>query len=325
MVKKILICGAAGFIGTNLVDFFSKNPQFEVHGVFNKKQPVYRDQFISHHCDLTNPAATEALIATVKPNYIFQAAATTSGINDIVNTPAIHITDNAVMNSYLFKFAAEQNVEHLIFFSCTVMYRSSLKPVRENDFDANETLHNNYFGAGHTKLYLEKMCEFYSRIGRTKFTAIRHSNIYGPHDKFDALKSHFFGASVAKVMNAKSHVQVWGSGKEKRDLLYIDDLMAMVQAVIERQREPYRLFNCGLGRAYSVEKVVRLLIKASGKSLQLSFDKTRPSIDFNLSLNCDRALQELGWRPAIMLEDGIEKTLDWYLKNQQHETKIKLS
>ena len=70
------------------------------------------------------------------------------------------------------------------------------------------------------------MCEFYSRLGRNKYTLIRHSNIYGPNDKFDLKKSHVFGASLNKVVNCKNNfVNIWGDGKESRDLLYISDLI----------------------------------------------------------------------------------------------------
>ena len=66
------------------------------------------------------------------------------------------------------------------------------------------------------------MCEFYSNLSKTKYTVIRHSNIYGPYDKFDLEKSHVFGATLTKVMNGKERVTVWGTGREGRDLLYIE-------------------------------------------------------------------------------------------------------
>ena len=73
------------------------------------------------------------------------------------------------------------------------------------------------------------MCEFYSQISDTKFTVIRHSNIYGPYDKFDLERSHFIGATISKVMNSSSKISVWGKGKEKRDLLHVNDLTNLIQ------------------------------------------------------------------------------------------------
>src|SRR5262249_26341006 len=158
----------------------------------------------------------------------------------------------------------ERQVGHVVFFSCTVMYGEKPHPVRETDFDG--TLTAPYFGVGWTKVYLEKMCEFYSRLGSTRYTAIRHANVYGPFDKFDLEKSHVLGATVAKVMMARNgKVVVWGNGTEQRDLLYVDDLVRLVDAVLERQTAPFELINAGSGRAVSVADLVRLIIARSGR------------------------------------------------------------
>ena len=170
---------------------------------------------------LTNREDVDELL---KPGYdiLVQAAATTSGAKEIVNKPYYHVTDNAVMNSLIFRSAFEHNIGHVIFFSCTVMHQSSDKPLKEDDFDANKGMHPRYFGVGWTKVYIEKMCEFYSRISSTKYTVVRHSNIFGPYDKFDLERSHVFGATMTKVMTAKDggKIVVWGTGEEERDLLY---------------------------------------------------------------------------------------------------------
>ena len=113
--KKLLICGATGFVGRNLVEHFSKKPEFEVHAVrFNR--PEYDAQGVTwHKCDLRDPEVLDKLIPGF--DIIIQAAATTSGAKDIVTKPFIHVTDNAVMNSYLFRSAFEHKVKHVIFFS----------------------------------------------------------------------------------------------------------------------------------------------------------------------------------------------------------------
>ncbi len=194
---------------------------------------------------------------------MIQAPATTSGAKDIVTKPYIHVADNAVMNSLLFRSAHDHGVEQVIFFSCTVMYPEKEKPVREEDF--NYEISPKYFGVGWTKVYLEKMCEFYSSIGNTKYTAIRHSNIYGPHDKYDLEKSHVFGATVTKVMTAKDgRITVWGEGTEERDLLYVEDLVRFVGLVMARQKNKFDLVNVGLGKSVSVTELVQKIIQHSG-------------------------------------------------------------
>jgi GDP-L-fucose synthase len=311
--KKVLICGATGFVGRNMTEFFAKSGEYDVHAVrFNR--PEYKcDGVTWHQADLRKPEDIERVIKGV--DIIIQAAATTSGAKDIVSRPYIHVTDNAVMNSLLFRAAFEHKVKHVIFFSCTVMYQSSDVGLKETDFDENKPLHPRYFGVGNTKIYVEKMCDFYSRIGETKFTAIRHSNIYGGHDKFDFERSHVFGATVSKVMLATDKISVWGTGEEERDLLHADDLNSFVELAIKNQKEKYRLYNCGLGKAISIKNLVNKIVAASGKKLAIEHDLSQPTIKTSLFLDCSLAKNELGWEPKVDLDNGIKRTVEWWAKN----------
>lgn len=313
MKKKILICGATGFIGRNLTEQLSRHPDVEVHAVRFTRPAFDCPNVIWHHADLRKPEDIERVVKGM--DFIIQAAATTSGSKDIVTRPYIHVTDNAVMNSYLFRAAFENKIKHVIFFSCTVMYASNPKALTEADFDANVALHPRYFGVGNTKLYIEKMCEFYAGISETKFTAIRHSNIYGSHDKFDLERSHVFGATITKVMNATDKVTVWGTGEEERDLLYVDDLVNFVELALAKQTEKYRLYNCGYGQAISIKDLVNKIVTHSGKDLKIEHDLAQPTIKTSLFLNCDLAKNELGWAPQVDLDTGIKKTLAWWQEN----------
>ena len=315
--NKLLICGATGFIGRNIVEKFALIPGFEVHAVsFNR--PEYDLPNITwHQADLRNPEDVERVLEG--KDIIIQAAATTSGSKDIVRQPHIHVTDNAVMNSYIFRTAFEQKIKHVIFFSCTVMYSSSEKPLRESDFDGNNPIFTNYFGVGNTKVYLEKMCKFFANIGDTKFTAIRHSNIYGPYDKFDLEHSHVFGATITKVMTSKDKIIVWGTGEEERDLLYVDDLVEFALLAIKNQKKKYELLNCGYGKAVSIRNIVAKIIKASGKNLKIEYDLSQPTIKTSLSIDSSQAKRMLGWEPRIDLDEGIMRTLKWWKENIEHD------
>jgi GDP-L-fucose synthase len=316
MKQKVLICGATGFIGRNLTEQLSRNPNYEIHAIRFQRPEYYCPNVIWHQADLRNPEDIERVIKGM--DIIIQAAATTSGSKDIVTRPYIHVTDNAIMNSYLFRSAFEHKIKHVIFFSCTVMYHSSDTALKESDYDANKALHPRYFGVGNTKLYIEKMCEFYAGISDTKFTAIRHSNIYGSHDKFDLERSHVFGATITKVMNADEKVVVWGTGEEERDLLYVDDLVRFVQLSIEKQPEKYRLYNCGYGQAIPIKELVNKIVHHSGKMLKIEHDLSQPTIKTSLFLDCSLAKKELGWNVQVDLDTGIKKTLAWW---QEHIAK----
>ena len=311
--KKILVCGATGFIGKNIILNLSKNKNYKIYAIYNKSKKINLPNVKWIKADLTKPEITKKITKNI--DIIIQAAATTSGSKDIVNTPYIHVTDNAIMNSYLLRSAFENEIKHFIFFSCTVMYQSSKKGIKEDDFNPSQGIYPKYFGVANTKLYIEKMCEFFSKISKTKYTCIRHSNIYGQFDKFDLDKSHFFGATVNKVMNSNKEIVIWGDGQEKRDLLFVDDLVNFVKICIKKQKKNFRIYNCGYGKAFKVKDIVSKIIKLSKKDLSVRNDLTKPSIKTSVFLDCKLAKSELGWSPNFTLEEGIKNTLNWYKQN----------
>jgi nucleoside-diphosphate-sugar epimerase len=314
MKKRVLVCGSTGFIGRNIAEALAEKDEFEVFGTHFLTPALNHPRITPIHVDLTNAEQIDRVVKG--KDIIIQAAATTSGSKDIVTKPYIHVTDNAVMNSLIFRAAYENSVSQVVFFSCTVMYQSSETPLKEIDFKANEEIHPNYFGVGWTKVYIEKMCEFYSRLGRTKYTAIRHSNVYGPYDKYDLEHSHVFGATMTKVMtNTDGKIVVWGPGTEKRDLLYVDDLVKFVELAIEKQQTNYELVNVGYGKAITIKDLVYKIIECSGKKIAVEHDLSQPHIPTSLSLDISLAKKLFGWQPDTSLEEGIRKTMAWYRAN----------
>jgi len=316
MKKKLLICGATGFIGRNMAEYFAHQDRYEVYGTHWSGEPIDHPDIRMIRADLTHREDVAHIMRGM--DIVIQAAATTSGAKDIVNKPYTHVTDNAIMNALIFRMAFDARVKHLLFFSCTTMYPSSDTPLREDDFDANAEMYPAYFGGAWTKVYNEKMCEFYSRFGTTRFTAIRHSNIYGPYDKYDLERSHVFGATMTKVEAAADgdRVVVWGDGSQGRDLLYITDLIDFVERVLERQTTPYELFNVGCGSITTVRDLVAKIIQHSGKTLTIEHDLNKPTVNTRVSLDTAKARHMMGWTPHTSLDDGIEKTLAWYRRHK---------
>ncbi len=312
---RIVVCGATGFIGRNLVEALTRKGNTEVVAVHHTRPPYDLPGLHWVAADLTREEGVRAAVAGA--GVVIQAAATTSGAKDIVERPYIHTTDNAVMNSLLLRACHEASVRQFVFFSCSVMYQPSERPVRESDLDLRQPLHPRYFPAGWTKMYVERMCEFYAGLGRTRCAVLRHSNVYGPHDKFDLEKSHMLGATVTKAMTAADGgaLTVWGTGEEARDLIYIGDLVRCVELVVERQSAPFALYNVGAGRAYRVRDVVERVIAASGRHLTLEHDLSQPTIPVTLALDCARIAAELGWRAETDLDRGLAKTIAWWRAN----------
>jgi nucleoside-diphosphate-sugar epimerase len=308
--QRVLVCGATGFIGRNLVETLSRRADLEVHAV-RFTRPEYAANVTWHRADLRDPGQVNALLEGM--DIVIQAAATTSGSRDIVATPYIHVTDNAVMNSLLLRACFDHKVRHFLFFSCSVMYQPREAPWREEEWDASQEMHVNYFGIGWTKLYIEKMCEFFSRLGVTRHTVIRHTNVFGPHDKFDLERSHVFGATVTKAMTSTTGaITVWGTGEEARDLIYIDDLVKFVELAVDRQTTPYEMLHASAGTAIRIGDLVARIVAASGRTLRIEHDPRGPTIRTSFALDNRRARALLGWQPQVAFDEGVRRTVDWW-------------
>ena len=110
-------------------------------------------------------------------------------------------------------------------------------------------------------------------------------------------------------------VNVWGSGEEKRDLLYIEDLIDFIDKALKNQKNPYELYNVGLGEGIKIKDLVRKVITNSGKDLEMVHDLSKPTVPTSLFLDCNKAKSELEWEPKHTLDQGLQKTINWYKKN----------
>jgi len=313
-MSTVLVCGGSGFIGQNIIAHLLKNTTQRLKAThFHSPIPIHLQNQEKLHwvrCDLTDKQSVKAILSDVE--IVIQAAATTSGASDIVSRPAIHVTDNAVMNSLLVRAAAEMDVRHFIFFSCSVMYPSRDIPWKEEEWNPSLPTPKKYYGAASTKIYIENILNFFSQNSDMKTTAIRHSNVYGPHDKFDLIRSHVFGATVTKVLTAKKTIEVWGDGSERRDLVYVDDLCHLVRDIITKQQTKFEIYHCGSGSPIAVSDLVRKIIDSSGKSVGISYNESRPSIKVSVALDFSKTRNDLGWEPLTSLSTGIEHTIQWW-------------
>lgn len=313
--KKILVCGATGFIGRNVAERLAQRDDCEVIGTYHASAPFSHPKIALVRADLTNKDDVDRVVPGV--DVIVQTAAVTTGSKDVVTRPYLHVTDNVIMNARLLQAAFDHNVPHYLFTSCTVMYPPNLpRPIKETDF-VYDAIYEKYFGVAWMKVYVEKLCEFYSRLKRTRFTIIRHSNIYGPYDKYDLERSHVMGATMTKVLtNTDGTLSVWGDGSEERDLLYISDLVDFIElAITTPEKSAYEIYNVGLGEAVSVRELAEKIIKHSGHALEIKYDSTKPHIKTNVTLDIGKAKAAFGWKPRTSLDEGIRLTIQWYEKN----------
>jgi len=315
--KKILILGASGFIGQNLYLYFKKK-NYKVFGTYLNKPVKNSNKQNLFKCNLVNYYEINSISDKIKNiDIIINAAAITSGAKDIINSPHIHVNDNAIINSNITKLSFEKKIKHVIMMSCSVMYPSSLKKLKETDYQDFQKIYPKYFGGAWMKIFMEKNSEFYSSLKRSKFTIIRHSNTYGPYDKYDLEKSHVFGATIAKTMNAKKTIKVWGEGTEIRDFLYIDDLCRFIEMAIKKQNNNFEIYNVGSGKGISIKNLVKKVIEKSKKKLEIVYETHQPTLKTNIVLDCSKALKDFNWAAKTTLDDGIVKSINWYIKNRQ--------
>jgi nucleoside-diphosphate-sugar epimerase len=319
---NVTILGASGFIGRHLFSHFSKIQGINLKGIYFSSDANYlKNDSRYFKADLRNLNDVREVIKNTE--VIIQAAASTTGINDAVNNPSIHVTDNAIMNSLILREAASKGVSKFIFLSCTVMYQKEktpfqMDPVCETDDHLSDEIYPTYHGAGWTKVYIEKMCKFYSLNSAMTTHCIRHSNIYGPGDKFDPLRSHVIGATIRKIHESDFNpIKVWGDGSEFRDYIYISDLINAIEQLVNLKiQEKFNIWNVGSGIGIKISDLVKIIRRLADKEKrQIVFDANKPTAKTGVILNSDKLFRACGWKPQVSLEAGLEKTIDWYKRN----------
>jgi GDP-L-fucose synthase len=307
--KKILVLGASGFIGKNIALNLSKNKKNSVSGTYFKNKVIIKNVRMIK----SNLTLRKDVDKVIKGNdIVIQAAATTSGAKDIIQKPYIHVNDNSIINSMITRACFNYKIKHVVFFSCSIMYNPYSKKLQKEENIDVKKIYDGYFGAAHMKIFVENMCKFYSNLGRNRYTVIRHSNVYGPHDKFSLEKSHVLAGTINKVFSSKKEVVVWGDGKEKRDLIYISDLVDFVKIVIKKQKNKFGLYNVGSEKLISINELTDKIIKISNKNLKKINDLSKKNLKTYICLDCSKAKKEFKWRPKINLDIGIKKTIKWY-------------
>ena len=319
---NITILGASGFIGSHLFNHFSKIQGINLQGVYFSNNLNYLKNDSRYiKADLRN--LNDVKLAIENADVIIQAAASTTGINDAVNNPSVHVTDNVIMNSLLLREAASSDVSKFIFLSCTVMYQKEkypfrVDPVCETDDHLSDEIYSTYQGAGWTKVYLEKMCKFYSLNSNMTTHCIRHSNIYGPGDKFDPLRSHVIGATIRKVLESNIEpIKVWGDGSEFRDYIYISDLICAIDKLVNLNTEQkFNIWNVGSGIGVKILDLVKIIRRIADKEQrEIIFDINKPTAKTGVTLNSNKLFNACGWSPQVSLELGLERTINWYKEN----------
>src|SRR5882757_8905570 len=314
--RNVLIAGGAGFIGTNLaLALAAQNARLRLT-IHEKPLQASIPGAEVLALDLRRPE--DCAQAVEGMDYVFLAAAHTSGAAVIRTTPLVHITPNVLINTLMLEAAHRAKVAKFCFISSGAAYPPTAdRPVHEAEmFDGDP--HDVYFAAGWMKRYAEILCRTYAeRIAQPMPTVVvRPSNVYGPYDKFDFAVSHVTAALIRRVVERQAPLEVWGTGQDIRDLIYVDDFVDGMLAAFATDK-PYLAVNLCAGNGHSVREILETLLKVDGyRDADVRFDASRPST-IPVRLMENRLARELlGFEARTPLEEGLRRTLAWYRNNK---------
>lgn len=310
--KNVLIAGGAGFIGTNLaLALAARGARLRLTRHEKPLQaPVSGAEVLA--LDLRRPEHCAQAVQGM--DYVFLCAAHTSGAAVIRTTPLVHITPNVLINTLMLEAAHRAGVDKLCFISSGAAYPpTGDRPVRESEmFDGDP--HEVYFAAGWMKRYGEILCRTYAeKIPHPMPTVVvRPSNVYGPYDKFDFAVSHVTAALIRRVVERHSPLEVWGTGDDVRDLIYVDDFIdGMLAAVATDQ--PHLAINICSGTGHSVRQILHKVLAADGyHNADVRYDPSRPSTIPVRLMDNSAARQQLGFEARTALDEGLRRTIQWY-------------
>ena len=343
---KIYLAGHRGLVGSAIYE--------------NLKSKGYTNIVMRTHIelDLANQLEVAKFFSAEKPEYVFLAAAKVGGIvaNNVYRADFIYenmmIQNNVIHQSYL------HNVKKLLFLGSTCIYpKNAPQPMKEDSLltDTLEYTNESYAIA---KIAGIKMCESYNLQYGTNFISVMPTNLYGPNDNFDLEKSHVLPALIRKIHLAKllseskfeevvkdlgvknieeakaylntfgvveNNVEIWGSGKPKREFLWSEDMADASVFIMENRNfsDTYvdgekeirnTHINIGTGKDVSIKELAEMIKDVVGFKGNLVFNTEKPDGTMRKLTDVTK-LNGLGWKHTIELEEGIKRLYNWYINN----------
>ena len=304
--SKIFLAGHNGMVGSAILRHLKKK---------NYKNIIVKSR---KKLDLLNQEKTEKFFKKAKPDFVIIAAAKVGGIlsNDIYKGEYIY--QNLTIQTNLIHSSFKAGVKKLIFLGSSCIYpKFSKQPIKE-DYLLNGKLEPTNDAYAIAKIAGLKMCEAYNKQYRLNYICLMPTNLYGPRDNYDLKNSHFFPALLYKIYYAKKYhkknVVLWGNGKSKRELLYVDDLASACEFFLKKKTK-HTLINIGSGVEKSIKDFAKFIMRKMKVDLKIDFDLSKPNGTPRKKLNTSIA-RSYGWRPKIDLNEGFNYVFKDFLKNK---------
>ena len=303
-MSKTFVAGHKGLVGSAIVR------RLQADGM----EPVVagRDEL-----DLCDQAAVDAWFAAAGIDQVYLAAAKVGGIHANDTYPAEFLRDNLVIQTNVIHAAWKHGVKKLLFLGSSCIYpKLAPQPMHEDSLLTGPLEPTNEWYAI-AKIAGIKMCQAYRKQYGFDAISVMPTNLYGPGDNFDLENSHVLPALMRKFHEAKEEgaaaVEVWGSGKPRREFLHVDDLADACVFLMREYSSP-DIINVGWGKDISVAELAALISGVVGFQGRTALDPSKPDGTPRKLLDTSR-LTALGWQPTIGLEAGVASTYDWYCAN----------
>jgi GDP-L-fucose synthase len=280
----------------------------------------------SSQLDLRNQQAVQDFIKEENPSVIIDAAARVGGILANNDYPYQFIMENMQIQNNLIDAALQSGVEKFIFLGSSCIYpKLAPQPLKE-DYLLTNTLEPTNEWYAIAKITGVKACQAIRKQYDKDYVSLMPTNLYGTHDNFDLHTSHVLPAMMRKFHEAKENnhaaVTLWGSGTPMREFLFVDDMAEAVVFALENRLPDY-LYNVGTGEDLTIKQLAETIQKITGHQGEIIWDSAKPDGTPRKLMDISK-MHELGWKHQVQLEEGIEKTYNWFLENKDKYKEVKL-
>ena len=312
--KHVLVTGGTGFIGSHVVErLIPLGANVTVLDTIHDGH-IKNIEYLKKKVTFLNGDCTDlktARKACKRQDVVMNLAAHVGGIEYNRLHKATMLRDNLLIASTMLEAARLEHVERFLVVSSACVYpRDVTIPTVENEGFKNEPEPTNG-GYGWAKRMAEKLGMYYAEEFGMKIGIVRPYNAYGPRDHFNLTSSHVIPALVKRILDGENPLIVWGTGKQTRAFLYVDDLaIAMINA-IEKYATPDPI-NLGTDEEISIKNLVEMIINITNKQTKVIFDAKKPDGSPRRNSDNTKAKKIIKFKPKTNLQQGLRKTIDWY-------------
>jgi GDP-L-fucose synthase len=304
--SKIFVAGHKGLVGSAIVRQLRKEGYTNI--LTADKEGL----------NLTRQLAVQSFFQTNKIDYVFLAAAKVGGINYNATVPADFIYDNLMIQSNVIDAAYRNGVKKLLFLGSACIYpKVTPQPIKE-EYLLTAPLEPTNEGYALAKISGLKMCQFYKKQYGFNCISLMPANLYGPGDNFDPEKCHVIPGMIHKFYTAKKNnlpeIEAWGDGSPTREFLYVDDL-ADACLFLMKNYDSSDHINVGSDVEITIKDLSDIIKNTIGFDGSIFWNTEKPNGTPRRKMD-NTKLFDLGWKPKVSFEEGLKKTVGWYLENK---------